>query len=798
MKDMKKTILFLGIFLFNIACNGTTTKANTITAETKEITKGDYYDKTLACMLGHIGGFLSGFEFVSQNGVPYVGLPDEWFSMCYGPYGGGPKHGSAGANCVRAYGQILQDDDYHVDFFNQLIFDQSQYLPTSLDIQKAWKKHQVRDWGGGAKAMEIINKKDFVPPFTGQLEYGNIFSWCTEPYIENETVGCVTPGMAQTADMLTNRFALTTGEYESVLWARFWGVMYAVAYFETDAVEAMKKASDILPAWSYAQFMYEKACELHGQYPNDWRTAAKLLAQYGRHIHRLDNVQVAYDINGGFTVLSILYGNNDYYESIKIASLMGYDGDCTAATVGGLLGIIKGMDGTHEKVKEVIYAGGEGVLINDDTYVPWIRKDYPDTQKFTELASLYQKNAEKVIVLLGGKVEADRYVIPVEPVKPGCDVVIDNRDFEDDDIEVKKELLGGMQGGVDKSQTYSPHSGKRTIRLLGTKAGASGKVYVQTQNLQPGKTYKVNAYVVAKGGNRASLFVQNGGQFRTASTFGNAEDWFCRSIVFKAESNTADIGLYVPTTRFDGLFNAYLDDITIDECRYDLLADYGTDALYAQSVSCELVEDNQTNASEGDYLLTAKGAKTGAIAVNAKEAGEHLLRIHFANTSADVVTARIMKDGEAQTKFPFYRTDSTQVWFEDNVVEVPVCMDKGVQNLTIEQFSGSVALDRIEIVADSSSYAGESLWGPSHLPGVPAAGNTPHITVGVSPDKVLNITQDNSLYSHGKIYSLQGTCLKAFRLLPGQTWVELSDYPNGCYILSCLVNVCQESVKFIL
>ena len=161
MKDMKKTILFLGIFLFNIACNGTTTKAKTHTAETKEITKKDYYDKTLACMLGHIGGFLSGFEFVNQNGVPYVGLPDEWFSMCYGPYGGGPKHGSAGANCVRAYGQILQDDDYHVDFFNQLIFDQSQYLPTSLDIQKAWKKHQVRDWGGGAKAMEIIYKRAY-------------------------------------------------------------------------------------------------------------------------------------------------------------------------------------------------------------------------------------------------------------------------------------------------------------------------------------------------------------------------------------------------------------------------------------------------------------------------------------------------------------------------------------------------------------------------------------------------------------------------------------------------------------
>ena len=32
-----------------------------------EISKDSYYDKTLACIIGHVGGFLSGFEFVNND-----------------------------------------------------------------------------------------------------------------------------------------------------------------------------------------------------------------------------------------------------------------------------------------------------------------------------------------------------------------------------------------------------------------------------------------------------------------------------------------------------------------------------------------------------------------------------------------------------------------------------------------------------------------------------------------------------------------------------------------------------------
>ena len=790
---MKKIIfVFLNIIFLTACCN----KANAASTEFVEISKEQYYDKTLACMLGHIAGFLSGFEFVDKDGGPYVGLPDEWFSLCYGPYGGGPKHGSAGKNCVRANGKILQDDDYHVDFFNQLIFDGSENLPTSLDIQRLWKKHQVRDWGGGAKALEIINKKDFIPPFIGQLEHGNIYSWCTEPYIENETVGCIAPGMPQTADMLTNRFAQTTGEYESVIWARFFGVMYSVAYFETNAVDAMKKASAVLPEWSYAKFMYDKALEVYEKHPEDWRTAAKELSQYGRYIYLIDNVHVAYDVNGGFTVLSVLYGNNDYYESIKIASLIGYDSDCTAAAVGGLLGIIKGMSGTHAKVKEVIYDNGNGILINDGTYVPYIPLNYPEEQKFTDIALLYQKNTEKVIAFMGGEITDNKYIIPAETVKQGCDVIIPNRDFENELIQVGTEFQNGAQGGIDKVQTFAPHSGGKTARIVTNRAGATGKVYLQTQNTEAGKVYKVTGYLVTKGENNASLFVQNGTQFLTSSTYNNSEDWYCRSIVFKANENSVDIGLYVPPAKTSDLFNAYLDDITIDECRYDLLASYEAETFVLKSDACTEVSSVLVNASGNKYIDAARGAKLKEILVNAKTAGEHLMRIRFSNISSDVVTARVMKDGNAQAKFPFYITGN-EIAFEENIVEIPVDLSMGENTLSIEQFSGSVSLDKIEIVADSSSYTGVVLWSPPSSMNEIVSDNNFPVEVNVSFGNLLTVKQIGNAYSSASIFSILGKHMKKFQLSADYTSFPLTDVQKGAYILLCTGDNKQKSVKFI-
>jgi hypothetical protein len=361
-------------------------------------------------------------------------MPDEWFRLTYGPYSGDSPYHSVedypGYDRLFEVGRVGGDDDYHVDFFIQHILDAHGPNPTYQDIRDEWVAHQVSDWGAGASAIANMNQ-GMLPPLTGKAEF-NQFYWVSESYIEVETVGMVAPGMPRTARDLTERFASVTGEFDSVLWGRFWGTLYAIAYFETDARVALEKASAVLPRNSWTYEIYQHVVRLHRENPDDWRWAQRQLRTIKRNVYRQDNVLVIPDINNALGIMSILYGENDYMKTAQIASLSGFDADCTAAAVLGVMGIIKGMAGTPDEILTRIYADGEGVYVNDTTsgYPPYISYDYPAEQKWTDLAALYMSNAERQIIDEGGRIEDDTYLIAPQTVAPDDVVLIPNYDFE--------------------------------------------------------------------------------------------------------------------------------------------------------------------------------------------------------------------------------------------------------------------------------------------------------------------------------------------------------------------------------
>ena len=119
-----------------------------VSAREYRISREVYYDKVLAGIVGVVSGVLSGFEFVGGN-EPVLAMPDERFNLIEGPYGGGYLWGSAGVNRRLEPGKVASDDDYHIDFFNQLILSKNGLATTNKDIYNAWRHHVVNDWGGG-------------------------------------------------------------------------------------------------------------------------------------------------------------------------------------------------------------------------------------------------------------------------------------------------------------------------------------------------------------------------------------------------------------------------------------------------------------------------------------------------------------------------------------------------------------------------------------------------------------------------------------------------------------------------
>ena len=553
---MKKKILFLLTFLM-IGCSNSTSeivdnknKFYDVEITKKEISKDEYLNKTLGGLLGQFVGFLSGYEFVFRGAEPYVGMPLEWFSFINGPYAGNFTHYTPSGfndcynrlvynNETNMY-EVWSDDDYHIDIFNQLIID--EFGTNSYAIKEAWKKYVVSDWGGGGDAMNLINKNELLSPFTGTIEAGNRYGWCTEAYIENETLGMNAPGMVNVATSLIDKFASNVGYFDSIVWAKFYGAMYSLAYFETDVVELMEKAKEVLPNLSYPKKMYDYAFEAYNKYPNDYQKAAIELTEKRRMLYRIDNIQTDPNVNGGFAILSWLYGKNSYLETCKYASMMGYDGDCTAAITQGVMGILKGFKESNEEysqINEKIYYNGEGIYYNDKNtgYPPHIKGDYPTRQKIDDIVKLYQTNFEKILLENGGEILKDSYLIPTTNVYQDHSYLFENYDAENRDTS-NFESKNGTLENILETENVNSHSGYAYFQFNNLK---NGEVYHKFDNLIEGRYYRLTSYVKTSTNTQVKMFARSNTS-EDYITFSNINSIINQELIFKATSRTMDIG----------------------------------------------------------------------------------------------------------------------------------------------------------------------------------------------------------------------------------------------------------------
>lgn len=558
----------------------------------REIFKDEYVNKTLGGLLGQFAGFLSGYEFVWQGADAYVGMPESWFEFINGPYAGNYSHyepwdtwryDRLRVNPDTGMNEVFSDDDYHLDIFNQLIMD--EFGTSSYAIKEAWKKYNVSDWGGGSEAMRLVNYYEMLSPYTGTIEAGNQYSWCTEAYIENETLGMNAPGMPVQTLELVDSFASNVGYYDSVVWAKFYATMYSLAYFETDIVTVMEKASAVLPEGSHPKQFYELAIDTYKQNKNNYKAAAQVINDARLPLYRIDNVQTDPNVNGAYAVLSWLYGENSYLDTCKYSSIMGYDGDCTAAICTGVMGILKGFKEGNEEYDELnskIYYDGEGVYYNDDgslytgeIYQARINsKDYPERQKIDDIVDLYRKNFEKILVENGGTIKEDSYLIPTTAVPADTSILFENYDAE------KRTTKGFKTNGAtlnvfSESENVDSHSGYAGFMLTNS---SKGEVYHTFTNLVAGKTYRLSVYVKGvSAGVQASLFARNekGGNYQEI-TF-QTNDLINKTLVFTADASTMQVGIKFADSAQKGAQIAF-DDFMCEKISRQIIVE-GNDEL---------------------------------------------------------------------------------------------------------------------------------------------------------------------------------------------------------------------------
>ena len=648
-------------------------------SEYKRISKDEYYNKTLGGLLGQFAGFLSGYEFVWKGPDPYVGLPQDWYDFINGPYAGNFEHFwmEEKNNRLRDLDgtpSIWSDDDYHIDIFNQTIINEYGY--TSEDIKNAWIKYKVHDWGGGYDANRIINIKDYSSPFTGTLEAGNRYSWCTEAYIENETLGMDAAGMPNTANLLTERFSSLTGYFEPVMWAKLFATMYSYAYLYNDVNVILEKARLIIPSNSWPDRIIDGAIEAYHKYPNDYiRAAEELYSKYYRNTHGIDNIQTNPGVNGAFTIYSFLYGQGDYEKAALASSMMGFDGDCTAAIVCGIYGIMNGFhpesNNYDKKINDKIYANGYGIYHNDTEsgFDPYIGANYPENQRIIQIVDLYKKNFEKILQDQGGYIEGNDYVIPYQEINRASSYLFNNYDLENDNTDGFISSNNAYISVYEDGDNLYSHSGYRALRV-GYQEGASGKVeaYHTYNNLVVGKTYRLSTFIRSDV-NYYALYSSDDNNIQEAN-FKGYDHIRNNVLLFKATSQTMKVGV-----SFTG--NSDSDFLVLDD------------------FMLEQIEDNSfgniINNEQPKKYLSSVSFKTSQAPINE----EAILRVRYRCLyDFDV---GVLRNNQQIFNVPFYAC-SLDNNSGENIVEIPFTFKNINDVVTLSFIGNSIYIYNIELV----------------------------------------------------------------------------------------------------
>jgi|GEM_PF-858038 len=692
-------------------------------AQTRTISKAEFRDKTLAMIIGSLGGTLTGYEFLheyntpngyfqpgatrKQPGRPLLALPDDWFVLMGGTLGNSPRDEYNYPPWIAGPGRINSDDDQHIDFFNQYLLNKFGLAITYEDIKNSWMHYRVSDFGGGGAAIEVMRDKDLMAPQCGHRDHGNHSHWLPECYIEHEMMGAAFPGMPNKAVEFTEKLSSITGEGENVQWGYYWAAAHAIAFFETDSRVVVEKALGMLPGNCRPRQMYAICKMLRQKYPNDWRAAVReLWTQHwsGPFAVGYDKVMEISDVNNGTGFLSILYGNNDYMEVLKIASLAGGDGDCTASAVCGIMGILKGMAGTPQKFKDDIWANGNGIWINDVVHAFSIKKDWKLQWRYDELVDMFQQNAEMTIRAYGGVVTGDEYIISTQSGTVP-QISSPNWDFETGDLSGWKVWRSGGESSIwnerqcnDNTQACWAATGKRKGTILIPSHTAEAKLYQTITGLKPGATYKIEGRINT-GGRVARLYAENyGGPYQFASIQNGFSPFpFVYLYVTMGSANTSlDVGLHVPPGDAGSRWCS-IDDVIITELenyvlpmRYEAEAAIISDARIVSSAT----------ASGGSYVGWINNPGTSYIEfpnIMADYTGEHILRISYANAGAFAQHKIIVNDRYVG----LLEHSDTGPWgvFSANVTDAYVKLNKGENRVRIEAHSNFTEIDYVDVVS---------------------------------------------------------------------------------------------------
>jgi hypothetical protein len=141
---------------------------------------------------------------------------------------------------------------------------------------------------------------------------------------------------------------------------------------------------------------------LYRKYPNDWKTArAEMATKYYTNEPAATKTIWNANLNGAAGILALLYGQGDFQKTLDMSCWMGFDADNQAATMAGLIGLMKGPEGIPSGLLFPLKDRDWTKPFND-VYKNVSRHDLPDAS-INDMTARMAAIGEKIVLAHGGK-----------------------------------------------------------------------------------------------------------------------------------------------------------------------------------------------------------------------------------------------------------------------------------------------------------------------------------------------------------------------------------------------------------
>ncbi len=284
-----------------------------------------------------------GYRSSCDNLDYYSRVHGSWLGKCIGTSLGDPVAGWPPTKVFLKYGYIdhylakpdTRNDDTNFPIVVLHCLDQHDYNLDSRELGYEWVEHLPLQYTFTAERIAMQNlMRGITPPFSA-LENNPFCEWIGAQ-MRAEIHGLLFPGRPAAAASYAYRDAIISHDAEAVYSAIFNAVTISLAFVTNDVEQLIHDALQYVPKCSDLYATISNTIETCNRF-KDWEKVINWIESAFKSYHWIHTYP-----NIAIVVMSILLGNGDFSESIKMCASSGMDADCTTGQVGATVGALVG------------------------------------------------------------------------------------------------------------------------------------------------------------------------------------------------------------------------------------------------------------------------------------------------------------------------------------------------------------------------------------------------------------------------------------------------------------------------